>query len=218
MFIKTFPVGTFQCNCTILADPVSGTAIIVDPGDNAEKIISEVQKTGCTVKYLIHTHAHLDHIGATKATKDKLGGAICLHKADQFLYDNMAMQGEFLGMQLDPEVRAVDHYINQGDELESGALKAQVIHTPGHTPGSLCFLFNGLKLSEDKTVNLLFSGDTLFAGSIGRTDLWGGDYDQIIASIKERLLILPGETLVVAGHGSTTTIGREKVSNPFVGA
>lgn len=207
MLIKTFPVGAFQCNCTIVADPVSREAFVIDPGDEAERILKELAAQQIHVRKIVHTHAHIDHIGATKAIAQKTGGEICLHKDDLFLYDNMAMQAEVLGVSMDCDVLAVQKFITHGDVLEaSPQLRADVLHTPGHTPGSVCFLIG----------NTLFAGDTLFHGSIGRTDLWGGDYGQIIASIKEKLLTLPVETRVICGHGPHTTIGSEAKNNPFL--
>ncbi len=220
MFIKTFPVGSFGCNCSVLADEKTGTAIIVDPGDEGEKIITLVREKGFRVTHLIHTHAHIDHIGATKFVHQSIGGEICLHKDDTLLYDNMAMQAQVLGLEMDCNVLPVARHIEHGDAIEASAdLRVSVIHTPGHTPGSVCFMLSnggdGLKTGGE-TPPLLFSGDTLFLRSIGRTDLWGGDYDQIIASIRERLLTLPAETIVIPGHGPQTQIGREKMSNPFL--
>lgn len=215
MYFKTFPVGAFQCNCTVIGNPDSGKAIIVDPGDDADAIIRQVKSRGFDVQYLVHTHAHIDHIGATKQVCQELGGTICLHKGDNFLYENMAMQAAVLGLNMDCDVLPVAKSIEHGDVLEcDDSLKTQVLFTPGHTPGSVCFLMNDPDLQLDAK-SFLFSGDTLFARSIGRTDLWGGDYDQIIASIRERLLVLPPETIVIPGHGPNTTIGQELKHNPF---
>ncbi len=212
MFIKTFPVGAFQCNCTILADRSTGEALVIDPGDEPDKIIKEL--ASFKVKYLLHTHAHIDHIGGTSFVKASCGGRIALHKDDLFLYDNIEMQGQFLGMQTNAPVSPVDHYLIHGDVIEWGEKnRIEVIHTPGHTPGSLSFVSRGLEAKEE----LLFAGDTLFLGSIGRTDLWGGDFDQIIHSIKTRLITLPETMPVVCGHGPMTTVGREKKLNPFLG-
>lgn len=206
--IKTFPVGVFQCNCTIIADPESREALVIDPGDEAERILQELMAQKIQVRAILHTHAHIDHIGATKEIAQKTGGVICLHKDDLFLYDNMAMQAQVLGVDMDCDVLPVEKFIAHGDAVEiASGLRADVLHTPGHTPGSVCFLIG-------KT---LFAGDTLFQGSIGRTDLWGGDYGQIIASIKEKLLKLPLETRVICGHGPQTTIGHEAKNNPFLG-
>src|SRR3989338_2518394 len=213
MFVKTFPVGSFQCNCTILGDETTGVAIVIDPGGESQKILSALAQKGFTVKYLLHAHAHLDHIGATKAVKDATGASIGLHKEDLFLYDNIAMQGQLLGVKLDPHVCPVDHYLIEGDVIEWGNQnRIEILHTPGHTPGSLTFLAK--KLSDAKDV--LFAGDTLFLGSIGRTDLWGGDYDQILDSIKNKILNLDDTISVVCGHGPNTNIGRERKANPFL--
>ncbi|MBI4412645.1 MAG: MBL fold metallo-hydrolase [Deltaproteobacteria bacterium] len=213
MIVKTFPVGPFQCNCTILGDPETGEAIVIDPGDEADRILKELKKNSLTAKHLLHTHAHLDHIGATRKVHDATSGKVCLHKEDLFLYDNIAMQGEFLGLRIDPKVSVVDHYLNHRDVLEWGKEnRTEILHTPGHTPGSVSFVFK--KLIRDQDV--LFSGDTLFFGSIGRTDLWGGDYDQIIDSIKTHLLTFDDSTVVVCGHGPNTSIGQERRKNPFL--
>lgn len=209
MFIKTFPVGVFQCNCSIIADEESGEAFVVDPGDEAEKIVAEVQKQKFVVKYIIHTHAHIDHIGATGSVHKDCGGEICLHRSDLPLYDAIDMQAQLLGIKNTGGVLPVKTFMEHGDVFELGKeVSAKVLFTPGHTPGSVCFML--------EKSNLLLSGDTLFFRSIGRTDLWGGDYDQIIASIKEKLFKLPDQTLVIPGHGPTTQIGSEKKENPFV--
>ena len=217
MFIKSFPVGPFQCNCTIIGDPKSGEAMVIDPGDDAETILNEVKAQGFDVKYLLHTHAHIDHIAATKEVHAGCGGEICLHKGDIPLYENLKMQAEFLGVDLpDGDVLPISKFMEHGDIIECNAnLRSEALFTPGHTPGSMCFLLKGMPMG-DKEVPLLLSGDTLFSGSIGRTDLWGGDHPQIIASIKEKLLTLPPETIVIPGHGPQTSIGHEVQSNPFV--
>lgn len=213
MYVKTFPVGAFQCNCTIIGDEETGEAIVIDPGDEGEKILAELKYHSLVAKYLLHTHAHIDHIGATRSVKEKSGGKIALHKEDLFLYDNIEMQGEFLGVKVKEKVLPVDHYLVQGDIVALGkGHNVEVLHTPGHTPGSLSFLVKNLVKNQD----ILFSGDTLFMGSIGRTDLWGGDYDLILSSIKNRLLNLSDTVQVVCGHGPMTTIGRERKTNPFL--
>lgn len=215
MFIKTFPVGPFQCNCTILGDRQSGKALIVDPGDEASKIIEMVKQEGFDVTHLVHTHAHIDHVGATKDVHESCGGTICLHEGDRFLYENLKMQGDLLGLPVDGDVLPIAKTIETGDVIEASVnLRAKVIHTPGHTPGSVCFFIERGLLCED-TPPVLFSGDTLFRNSIGRTDLWGGDYEQILSSIKERLFTLPEDTLVIAGHGPQTHVGVERATNPF---
>lgn len=208
MFITTFPVGAFQCNCTILADKKSGEAIIVDPGDEGDKIVALVRQHGFAVKYLVHTHAHVDHIAATKAVHDACGGTVCLHAGDQPLYDNIQMQADFLGLQIDTALTPVTQNIVHGDVIEAASLRLDVLHTPGHTPGSVCFYLDQGKI--------MFTGDTLFMNSIGRTDLWGGDTAQIMASLKERVMTAPLETTVVCGHGPQTTIAQERARNPFL--
>ena len=215
MFIKTFQVGSFRCNCSILADEKTGDAIVVDPGDEAERILAELKAQGFTARYLVHTHAHIDHIAATRAVHEATGGEVCLNKGDQMLYDNIAMQGEFLGLKVDPIVAPITRYIEHQDVIETSSLKLNVLHTPGHTPGSVCFYCETLDMNGTSR-KLMFSGDTLFSGSIGRTDLWGGDYDQIISSLKERVTKVPFETEVIPGHGPTTTVARELKSNPFL--
>lgn len=215
MFIKTFPVGPFQCNCTILGDPQSKKALVIDPGDDAHRIIELIKQQGFEVTHLLHTHAHIDHVGATKDVHQNCGGEICLHKGDEFLYKNLAMQASVLGLPGNFDVLPIAKSLEHGDVIESSSsLRTEVIFTPGHTPGSVCFAFQE-NLFSPNTPPLLFSGDTLFRGSIGRTDLWGGDYNQIQASIKERLLTMPSETVVICGHGPQTQIGYESKTNPF---
>lgn len=207
--IETFPVGALGCNCTILADPVSREAVAIDPGDEAPRILKRLETEGLRLVAQIHTHAHVDHIGGTRAVAESTGARILLHEKDRWLYDNIRMQAEWIGMEVGDPVKP-DGYLAEGDEVRFGPYALRTIHTPGHTPGSLCFHLPGK--------DLVFSGDTLFAGSIGRTDLWGGSMPQILDSIREKLLV-PFEdgTRVVPGHGPGTTIGAERRSNPFVG-
>lgn len=206
--VESFPVGPLQCNCSIIGCDDSKEAIVVDPGGDADKIIEKVEKLGFTVKYLLHTHAHFDHVLGSRSMKEKTGAQICLHKEDQWLYDNLDTQCRMFGFAPD-EPLPVDHYLSDEESVKAGEIEAKVIHTPGHTPGSLCY-------SVEHTEPVLFAGDTLFNGGIGRTDLWGGSYDQIIDSIKERLMTLEGETRVVPGHGPETTIWTEKKQNPYI--
>ena len=208
MNITTFPVGPLQCNCSIIVCPETKEAVIVDPGGDAEKIMELVRENGLTVKYLLHTHAHFDHILASSDIKDSTGAKICLHEKDKFLYDNLKGQGMLFGIKAKDPAK-IDHYLSDDEEIEIGKLKTTVIHTPGHTPGSLCFSITD---NEAK----LFAGDTLFNGSIGRTDLWGGSFDDIIKSIKNRLLVLDDSTEVISGHGDNTNIWHEKKYNPFL--
>ena len=209
MIIETFPVGPLQCNCTILGDPETGEAIVIDPGDEALKVLKRLSAHGLRPKAILITHTHLDHVAGNHEVREKTGAKVMLHERDLPLYDNLGMQAQFIGM--DAPVRApVDEHIHQGDVIPFGGQgdSLQVLHTPGHTPGS-CSFFLGRR-------NLLFSGDTLFAGSIGRTDLWGGDFDAEVRSIREKLLPLPDATRVITGHGPETTILEERRSNPFL--
>lgn len=218
-------VGSFQCNCRLLVCPHTGEAVLVDPGDEAEKILgllSRVEKeTGQTlkVKYLLHTHAHLDHVGATRKVKESLKESgkgeppsILLHRRDHELYQNLVQQGQLFGIQYEAPL-PVDQFLEDEENLRVGDLNFSVIHTPGHSPGSVCF-----RLHEDSglgTRETLFSGDTLFRGSVGRTDLWGGNGDQLFKNIRQRIFTLDDDTTVCPGHGPDTQVGIEKRSNPF---
>lgn len=208
MYQETLVVGPLQCNCTILACEETKEAIVIDPGDEAERILASIQAKGFKAKYLLHTHAHFDHIGATKTLKEKLKTEICLHKADDQIYTMLPLQGQMFGMKFDAPA-PVDKFLEDEEELTFGKHRFKVIHTPGHSPGGICFALEGKE-------SLLFSGDTLFQGSIGRTDLWGGDYNLLIGSIKKRLLTLDDSTHVYPGHGPATHIHKEKKGNPFL--
>ena len=210
LLCETFPVGPLMCNCTILADSETKEAIVVDPGGDAERIAEIAAHHGLTVRHIVHTHGHIDHIFGTREVKERLGGAIELHAGDLFLYDGFAMQAQFLGLPSERGVLPVDRFLAHGDELEFGKKNLRVLHTPGHTPGSVCFSL------VDADTGLVFSGDTLFRRSVGRTDLWGGDQPSLFRSIRERLYTLAPETVVVPGHGPKTTIEEESAKNPFV--
>lgn len=211
LVVSTFPVGPLQCNCSIIADPVSKEAAVIDPGGDPDVIVKVLEEHGLKAKYLLHTHAHFDHILGSAAVKEKTGAKICLHKGDEWLYNNLALQGNFVGWNLNKEkTMPIDHFLEDDEELELGTIKTKVIHTPGHTPGSTCFC-----VVHDESV--LFAGDTLFQHSVGRTDLWGGSFDDIVRSITGKLFRLDETTEVIAGHGPNTTIWEEKRHNPFVG-
>lgn len=207
MLIESFPVGPLQCNCSIIACQETGQAAVIDPGGDPAHILEALQRHGLECKYLLHTHAHFDHVLGARAVKEATGAKICLNEADQWLYDNLAKQGGLFGFQTSDPL-PVDRYLNDQEEIELGKLKTTVIHTPGHTPGSVCF---SLAAKE----SILFAGDTLFRRSIGRTDLWGGSFEEIIESISERLFSLDDSTVVVPGHGAQTSIWEEKRENPF---
>jgi glyoxylase-like metal-dependent hydrolase (beta-lactamase superfamily II) len=207
MILETFPVGPLRCNCTILGDEVTQEAVVVDPGDNIPEILSRLQKLGLTLRQIVITHAHIDHVGGAVLLKKATGAPVFLNHHDLGLLNAMEIQAGWLGIPT-PEVAAPDASADDGLTVGLPALPAEVIHTPGHTPGSICLLF--------PQQHLLLAGDTLFAGSIGRTDLPGGDGRQILRSLRDRLMVLPDTTRVLPGHGSETTIGEEKQSNPFL--
>lgn len=204
---ETFPAGPFQCNCTVLACGDTKDAVIIDPGGELARIAEIVAQYDLTVRAIVHTHAHLDHIYGTHDVKRAHGGTVCLHAGDTFLYDGFAMQAQMFGWKVG-ETTPVERWLEHGDTIDMGRRKLEVVHTPGHTPGSVCFEVEGL----------LFAGDTLFRRSIGRTDLPGGDSKLIAQSIKTRLYTRDLDTLVIPGHGPTTKLGDEARSNPFVRA
>lgn len=208
MIYKKLVVGPLQCNCAILACEKTKEAVIIDPGDEGARIASEVQASGFTVKALLHTHAHFDHIGGTKEVKEALSAPIWLHKADLEIYNNLPLQGRMFGFSF-VAAPAVDNFLEDGQTLNFGEHSLEVIHTPGHSPGGVCF-------RKKDGEEMIFSGDTLFQMSVGRSDLWGGDHEQMIHSIKDRLLVLSEDTPVHPGHGPSTMIGIEKRSNPFL--
>jgi len=205
--IETIPVGPLQCNCSIIGDEATRQAVVVDPGDEGERIARALARSGLTAVALVHTHGHFDHIGGTSELAGLTGAAIRLHPGDRFLYDSLPAQAALFGFTASPPLPPGDPIVDE-EVIPFGGSALRAIHTPGHTPGSTCFLLEG-----DEPV--LFSGDTLFRRSIGRTDLWGGDTEAILASIRGRLFTLPGSTPVVCGHGPGTTIEDERRHNPF---
>ena len=209
MILETFPVGPLRCNCTILGDEVTREAMVVDPGDNIPEILSRLQKHGLTLRQIVVTHAHIDHVGGAAQLRKLTGAPVLMNQEDLGLLGMMEMQAGWIGVPT-PEVAPPDTSAEDGLAIGLATLPVQVLHTPGHTPGSICLLFH----FNDQ--HLLLAGDTLFAGSIGRTDLPGGDGQQILRSLRERLLVLPDATRVLPGHGPETTIGEERQSNPFL--
>jgi glyoxylase-like metal-dependent hydrolase (beta-lactamase superfamily II) len=210
LLLETFPVGSFQCNCSVLACADTKEAVIVDPGGEHLRILEILRHYDLTVRWIVHTHAHLDHIYETRDVKEQAGGTIALHRDDTFLYEGFAMQAAMFGWRARP-VLPVEHWLEHGETLQFGKRSAEVVHTPGHTPGSCCF-----RVAVPDAEPLLFAGDTLFARSIGRTDLPGGDFPTIERSIRSRLYTLDPDTVVIPGHGPRTTIGDEARDNPFV--
>jgi hydroxyacylglutathione hydrolase len=247
----TIPVGMLQCNCSIVGDPVTREALVIDPGDEVNRILDLLGRHKLTVKAIVSTHAHIDHVGGLSKLHQYTGAPVLMHRDDLPLYQAMDEQAAFLGVR-PPELTEVDQLLKEGDVLRWGSFEAIVLHTPGHTQGSVSLflphdagrLTAALNLGrkdvpaeepkfaptaaeeeldvpeEPKKIVLpgpqLFSGDTLFAGSIGRTDLWGGSMEQIMNSLRTKLMILPDETSVHPGHGPVTTIGNERELNPFL--
>jgi glyoxylase-like metal-dependent hydrolase (beta-lactamase superfamily II) len=207
MIRKTFPVPPLGCNCSIIGDPVTKQAIVVDPGGAHERILQEVRALGLTVISILHTHAHFDHFLASGHVKKATGAALCLHPDDRTLWEILDVQCRMFGVPYVP-VPLPDYWLQDEEKVIFGGVEAIALHTPGHTPGSMCFHFS--------TEKLVVAGDTLFRGGIGRTDLWGGDYGAIERSIRERLYALDDTTLVVTGHGPETQIGFEREYNPFI--
>jgi glyoxylase-like metal-dependent hydrolase (beta-lactamase superfamily II) len=239
---EIIPVGMLQCNCSILGDPVTREALVVDPGDEVDRILEVLQRHKLTVRAIISTHTHIDHVGGLAKLHAATGAPVLIHEADMPMYERLDVQAQFLGMRT-PPVAKIDEYVKDGDTLRWGGYTARVIHTPGHSPGSISLFSDagsplrdaanhavpvltpaaagaGAEASAKKIVApvtpLLLAGDTLFQGSIGRTDLWGGSMKEILNSIREKLLVLPEATRVIAGHGDETTIGAEREENPFL--
>lgn len=204
---KTVVVGPLQCNCAILICPQTLEAVVIDPGDEPEKIIRNLDP-GVKVKYLLHTHAHFDHIGGTQGLKMATQATVCLHQSDEMIYKSLPMQGRMFGMVFS-EAPEIEKFVEDNEEIVFGNQKLEVIHTPGHSPGSVCLKLSG---NEER----IFSGDTLFRQSVGRSDLWGGDHSILIRSIKSRLMVLDEDIRVFPGHGPATKIGEEKRKNPFL--
>jgi glyoxylase-like metal-dependent hydrolase (beta-lactamase superfamily II) len=207
MIHEILPVGPLQCNCSIIGDEATREAMVIDPGDDINDILGLVRKHNLQVKQIVVTHAHIDHVGGAMKLRAATGAPILLNQNDYTLLKMLDLQAAWIGMASPGKVE-IDRSISTGDAVAAGSHTANVLHTPGHTEGSVCLYF--------PTEKKLIAGDTLFAGSIGRTDLPGGSVQKIMRSLHDTVLSLPDETVVIPGHGELTTIGEERESNPFL--
>ncbi len=239
---EIIPVGMLQCNCSILGDPTTREAIVVDPGDEVDAILEILRRHDLKVRAIVSTHTHIDHVGGLAGLHRATGAPVLIHKDDLELYDHLEMQANWLGVAT-PTVMSIQDFVKEGDTVRWGGYAARVLHTPGHTPGSISLVVergtdassfgsgdqHGVHehghvhspatkrpLDSAGETSRLIAGDTLFQGSIGRTDLWGGSFKDILKSIHDKLLTLPDETLVTPGHGANTTIGAERAGNPYL--
>jgi len=229
---EILPVGMLQCNCHIVGDPQTREAIVIDPGDDAARILATIERHRLKVVAIAVTHTHIDHVVGLRRVHEATGAPVYVHADDLDLYRMLTVQAAWLGWKT-PETTPIDQLVREGDVIRWGPYEAQILHTPGHTPGSICLYMPSdmphasaagaahphpaaSAKSSPRGTGQLFAGDTLFAGSIGRTDLWGGSFEGIIRSLKGKLLELPDDTVVYPGHGEPTTIGKERATNPFL--
>jgi glyoxylase-like metal-dependent hydrolase (beta-lactamase superfamily II) len=207
MIHEILPVGPLQCNCSVIGDETTREAMVIDPGAEIEEVSAIINKHNLKVKQIVITHAHIDHVGGAMKLRALTGAPILLNQNDYALLKMIDVQATWVGMESPGEVK-IEADLVHGENLSAGALSANVLHTPGHSEGSICLYFPAEKL--------LIAGDTLFAGSIGRTDLPGGSFEKIMRSLHQRVLALPDETVVIPGHGPKTTIGDEREGNPYL--
>jgi glyoxylase-like metal-dependent hydrolase (beta-lactamase superfamily II) len=221
---EVIPVGMLQCNCSILGDATTHDAIVVDPGDDTERILAILKRHDLKVRAILSTHTHIDHVGGLASLHQATGAPVLIHEADLELYRHLDLQAQWLGVPTPAKTNITD-FVREGDQVRWGGFAAGVLHTPGHTPGSISLVVQRdesdgeaakPEAAREHDSSRLIAGDTLFRESIGRTDLWGGSFSQIIESIREKLLVLPEETVVYPGHGEITTIGYERAHNPFL--
>jgi hydroxyacylglutathione hydrolase len=218
---EILPVGMLQCNCSILGDPETREAIVIDPGDEVDRILAVIAKYDLKVRAILNTHAHIDHVGGLRKLHEATSAPVFMHREDLELYRRLDVQAQWLGVR-PPAMTEVDQFLREGDTVRWGGYEARVLHTPGHTPGSISLYVPLEEAAGQRMAGKageapwLFAGDTLFAGSIGRTDLWGGSMPAILNSIREKVLALPDETIVFPGHGPATTVGEERETNPFL--
>ncbi len=211
MIVEVIVVGMFQVNCVVLGDASSSKAIVVDPGEEADRIVRRVEELGLTVEAIVLTHAHLDHVLGVAGVKDATGAPVLLHAADRELYDALPEQARAFGGSAEAGPPP-DGELVPGEPVTVGGITLEVRHTPGHSPGGVTLVWRG----EGEGEGLVLPGDAVFAGSIGRTDLWGGDFRTLIASIEAQILTLPAGYRVIPGHGPETTVGAEAQYNPFL--
>jgi hydroxyacylglutathione hydrolase len=207
MIHEILPLGPLQCNCSVIGDESAREGLVIDPGDDIADVLAIIRKHNLQIKQIVITHAHIDHVGGAMKLRTATGAPILLNQNDYALLKMLDVQAGWIGVPPPGKVE-IDHSVGQADSVKTGSLTADVIQTPGHTEGSICLYFP----AEKK----LIAGDTLFAGSIGRTDLPGGSFEKIISSLHEKVLALPDDTVVIPGHGPLTTIGKERESNPFL--
>lgn len=207
MIHEIIPVGPLQCNCSVIGDETTREAMVIDPGDDVEDVLALIHKHKLQVKQIVITHAHIDHVGGAMKLREVTGAPVLLNQNDYALLKMLDAQAAWIGV-ASPGTVEIDRSISSGDIVSAGSLTASVLHTPGHTEGSICLYF-----APDQK---LIAGDTLFAGSIGRTDLPGGSTQKILRSLHNTVLALPDETVVTPGHGPATTIGDERETNPFL--
>ncbi len=207
MIHKILPVGPLQCNCSVIGDEITHEAMVIDPGDDIDDIVGILEQHKLQVKQIVITHAHIDHVGGAMKLRARTGAPILLNQNDYALLKMLDVQASWLGMK-DPGKVEIEAELAHDQTLTAGNLSANVLHTPGHTEGSVCLYFPAEKM--------LIAGDTLFARSIGRTDLPGGSFEMIMHSLHDRVLSLPDDTVVIPGHGPVTTIGEEREENPFL--